>query len=125
VKLLLDTNAFLWWLDNPAELKDEARVAIANPRNFIFVSAVSIVELIIKEGTGKLTTSERLEERLLECRFQELPFSIAHATAMRGLPPIHKDPFDRMLIAQTISESMTLVTRDAVLKSYEVTIMAA
>jgi PIN domain nuclease of toxin-antitoxin system len=125
VKLLLDTHMYLWWLSDPTRLADEARIAIANPRNFVFVSAVSIVEIAIKQGTGKLTSAEPPEAMLESCRFRELPLKIAHASALRDLPAIHKDPFDRMLVAQTSVEKLTLVTRDAVLKQYDIPILAA
>jgi PIN domain nuclease of toxin-antitoxin system len=125
VKLLLDTHIYLWWLSDPTCLTDEARVAIANPRNFVFVSAASIVEIAIKQATGKLIVAEPPEVLLASCRFRELPLKIAHASALRSLPPVHKDPFDRMLAAQARVEGMTLVTRDPVLKQYGVPTIAA
>jgi PIN domain nuclease of toxin-antitoxin system len=125
VKLLLDTHIYLWWLSEPGRLADEARIAIANPRNFVFVSAVSIVEIAIKQGTGKLTVAEQPEALLESCRFRELPLRIAHASALRSLPPVHKDPFDRMLVAQAFVDGLTLVTRDAALRQYGVPTLAA
>jgi PIN domain nuclease of toxin-antitoxin system len=125
VKLLLDTHIYLWWLQDPALLTDEARIAIASPRNVVFVSAVSIVEIAIKQSRGKLKTNEPPERQLTACRFHELPLSFAHASAMRDLPLIHKDPFDRMLAAQAVVEGLTLVTRDPLVRQYDLQSIAA
>jgi len=125
VKLLLDTHIYLWWLADPAQLADEGRIAITNPRNFVFVSAASIIEIAIKQASGKLKASEPPEAMLESCRFRELPLKIAHASALRSLPPVHKDPFDRLLIAQALAEGMTLLTRDSVLKQYAAPLIAA
>jgi PIN domain nuclease of toxin-antitoxin system len=125
VKLLLDTHIYIWWLADPSRLADEARIAIANPRNFVFVSAASIIEIAIKQANGKLEVSEPPENLLEACRFRELPLKIAHAAALRDLPPVHKDPFDRMLAAQARVEGMTLVSRDPVMKQYDVPLIAA
>ncbi len=125
MRLLLDTHVLLWWLDDPALLQGEARAAIAHPRNVVFVSAASILEIAIKEGTGKMKMESPVEEKLPACRFHELPLSIVHASALRTLPAIHKDPFDRMLLAQAQVEGLTLVTRDPVLRDYGVPMLAA
>jgi PIN domain nuclease of toxin-antitoxin system len=125
VKLLLDTHIYLWWLATPTMMADEARIAIANPRNHVFVSSVSIIEIAIKQANGKLKTEEAPETMLESCRFHEMPLTVAHAAALRNLPPIHKDPFDRLLAAQALTEGMTLVTRDPVLRQYAVPIIAA
>src|SRR5262245_27684838 len=106
----------MWWLDDPFLLADEARVAIANPRNFVFVSATSIIEIAIKQASGKLKAGEPPEAMLDACRFRELPLKIVHAATLRDLPPVHKDPFDRLLVAQALAEGMTLVSRDQLLK---------
>jgi PIN domain nuclease of toxin-antitoxin system len=125
VRLLLDTHIYLWWLDDPSLLSDNARIAIADPRNFVFVSAASIVEIAIKQASGKLKTEECPEAKLEACRFHELPFTIAHASAFRELPDAHKDPFDRMLVAQARVEGLTLITRDKVMQQYELPLIAA
>ena len=125
MKLLLDTHIYIWWLQDPGLLADEARVAIANPRNFVFVSAASIIEIAIKQSSGKLKFDSPPELQLEPCRFYELPLTIAHASALRDLPPIHKDPFDRMLAAQARVEQLTLVTRDPIVRQYDVASIAA
>ncbi len=125
MKLLLDTHIYLWWLQDPGLVADEARFAIANPRNFVFVSAASIMEIAIKQSNGKLKIEEPPEAQLQACRFHELPLTFAHASALRDLPPIHKDPFDRMLAAQARVEGLTLVTRDPVVRQYDVRSIAA
>jgi PIN domain nuclease of toxin-antitoxin system len=106
-------------------MAEEARVAIANPRNFVFVSSVSIIEIAIKQANGKLQVGEPPEAMLEACRFHELPLTVPHASALRNLPPVHKDPFDRMLAAQALVEGMTLVTRDSILREYAVPVLAA
>jgi PIN domain nuclease of toxin-antitoxin system len=125
VKLLLDTHTVLWWIDDPAQIAEAARLAIANGRNSVYVSSVSFLEIVIKEAIGKLRVPATLVGSLEACRFVELPLSIAHATAVRELPPIHKDPFDRALIAQARVEGFTLVSRDSQLEDYEVPLLTA
>jgi PIN domain nuclease of toxin-antitoxin system len=125
VRLLLDTHIYLWWLEDPSLLCDDARIAIADPRNIVFVSAASIVEIAIKQATGKLRIAGHPEQQLESCRFHQLPFTIAHASAFRDLPPIHKDPFDRMLAAQARVEQLTVVTRDKVMRQYDLPSIAA
>lgn len=125
MKLLLDTHVLLYWLDDPALLDDDARIALANPQNQVFFSPISIVEIAIKESRKKITVPMTFAAGLADTRFAELRFTSAHAQTMRDLPPVHKDPFDRMLVAQTRSEQLTLVTRDDVLSQYEIPILAA
>ena len=125
VKLLLDTHVYLWWLEDPALLEDQARVAVANPRNHVFVSAVTICEIAIKQALGKLKVDGVPESKLADCRFHELPLGIAHAAVLRTLPSIHKDPFDRMLVAQAQVEKLTLLTRDPLQMRYDVATLAA
>jgi PIN domain nuclease of toxin-antitoxin system len=123
--LLLDTHVVLWWLDSPTQLSVEARSAITEPGNDIFVSAVSAWEIAIKRRLGKLDAPSDLEAAILTCGFLPLPISITHAMATEKLPGHHRDPFDRMLIAQAIIESATLITRDLEIRQYDVPIIAA
>lgn len=125
MKLLLDTHVLLWWLDDPNLLTEESRDAIADPDNDVFVSAVVTWEIAIKRALGKLTAPNDLEEMLVQCGFQELPISAAHALATETLPFHHRDPFDRMLIAQAMYETASLVSRDAVVDLYQVSVIHA
>lgn len=124
-RLLLDTHILLWWLQDPSLLKNDARLSIANPRNVVLVSSASILEIAIKQSIGKLKLAASPEDFLQACRFHELPFSIAHASAVRNLPDIHKDPFDRMLIAQAQVETLILVSRDPLIERYQIALLAA
>ena len=125
MRLLLDTHTLLWWLDDPARIHDEGRIAIANARNGVFVSAISMLEIAIKESLGKLEVPAGLIGCIETCRFKELPLTVEHAAALRTLPPVHRDPFDRALIAQAQAEGMTLVSRDRTFREYNVPLMAA
>ena len=120
MKLLLDTHIVLWWLDDPNLLSEDARNAIADPANEAFVSAVVAWEIAIKRGLGKLTTPPDLESAIQSCGFVPLAISVEHALAVESLPLHHRDPFDRMLIAQSQLETCTLVTRDSEFAPYAV-----
>lgn len=125
MKLLLDTHIVLWWLGQPDAIRGDARVEIANPRNAVFYSAASMFEIAAKESAGKLKLTEDFRERLTACRFTDLSVSVSHADAVRRLPLHHRDPFDRLLIAQAQVEGLTLVTRDAEIGRYEIPVLAA
>jgi PIN domain nuclease of toxin-antitoxin system len=123
-RYLLDTHAVLWWLDRPERLTPQAREAIGNPRNLVCFSAVSMFEIATKEATGKLRVGDDFLARLAECRFEALPMTQAHAEHVRHLPMHHKDPFDRMLVAQARAERLTLLTRDPLINGYDVPVLA-
>ena len=125
MKLLLDTHVLLWWLDNPSLLAPEARKTIQNNENIIFVSAAVIWEMILKKSLGKLETPSNIEQVIRTNGFLPLSVSISHALAVETLPYHHRDPFDRMLIAQAISEGLTLVTRDPNIMKYSVSYLVA
>jgi PIN domain nuclease of toxin-antitoxin system len=125
VRLLLDTYIYVLWLAKPTTLAEKAYIAIANPQNLVFISAVSILEIATKQAIGKLRASEPPELMLEACRFRELPVNRAHASTFRDLPPLHKDPFDRLLLAQALVEGLTLVTRDPVMRQYAIPVIAA
>ena len=123
MNLLLDTHVLLWWLDDPNRIAEPARHAIANGRNTVLVSAASVLEIRIKEATQKLRCDEAIEAHVEACRFNALPITLAHAFAMKSLPLLHKDPFDRILVVQAREEGLTLVTKDTLLEGYGVPIL--
>lgn len=110
MKVLLDTHVLLWALASPERLSERARSVIADPRHAVFVSAASLWEIELKRALGKLRTPLDLDDQLAERRFLELPVRVRHALAVRDLPPLHRDPFDRMLVAQAIADDLTLVS---------------
>jgi PIN domain nuclease of toxin-antitoxin system len=126
MNLLLDTHTFLWAIDNHPNLSQKAREAIIDGHNIVFVSAATAWEIAIKKAIGKLKLPEGgyLEELSLH-RFTPLDITTEHALAVENLPPHHKDPFDRMLIAQAQVEQLTLVTRDEKIKAYAVSLLEA
>jgi PIN domain nuclease of toxin-antitoxin system len=125
MNLLLDTHALLWWLDDNPTLSAEARDAIADGRNLVFVSAVAIWEIRIKQALGKLQLPANFREVLDSQAFDELPLTVDHAHRLAELPPLHRDPFDRMLVAQAIAERLTIVTRDPDIARYRVRTLRA
>ena len=129
MNLLLDTHILLWWLADEAALGDRARSAIAEARNRVWVSAASAWEVAIKSSLGRLhlpgPAAEVLPAALAENDFMPLPISVDHALRTTDLPCIHADPFDRILIAQAIDESLTIVTADPIFAHYPVPILPA
>lgn len=124
MKLLLDTHVLLWWLaEDP--VRADARDAIANPRSVVCVSAASAWELGIKVSLGKLRAPESLSIRLREERFTPLPVTVEHGLRVGELPLLHKDPFDRLLVAQAQLEGLTIVTRDPRIARYDVETLVA
>lgn len=125
MRFLLDTHTLLWWLSDPDVLSPEAREAIRNASNEICVSAASAWEIAIKKRIGKLQAPDDLETQIQENRFTPLPIDVRHALAVERLPPIHRDPFDRMLIMQARLEVLTLISRDDVIPQYEISVLRA
>jgi PIN domain nuclease of toxin-antitoxin system len=125
MKLLLDTHVLLWWLDDPAQISEGAQSAIRNTENSVCVSAATVWEIAIKKALGKLDAPDNLAEVLHVCQFDSLPITIEHALAVRDLPLHHLDPFDRILIAQTKVEGLTIVTRDSNVLRYPVPYLMA
>jgi PIN domain nuclease of toxin-antitoxin system len=121
MKLLLDTHLLLWAAGEPDKLPDEARALIEDTSVELWFSAASIWEIAIKHSLGRAdfrADPRVLRRALVENGYVELPITGAHAAANDLLPPLHKDPFDRMLIAQAIAESVTLLTSDALVAQY-------
>lgn len=125
MKLLLDTHVLLWWLANPEEILPTALKAISSPTNEVYVSAASLWEMSIKQHMGKLSLPGDPIEVLASMGFAMLDISAEHGWRAGGLPPHHKDPFDRMLVAQADIEGMVLVTRDTHIPKYGIPVLAA
>ncbi len=121
MKLLLDTHLLLWAANEPERLPAQARAFFDDPDIALLFSAASIWEIVIKNGLGRkdFSVDARLLRRgLLDHGYAELTITSAHAVFVESLPPIHKDPFDRILVAQATVEGITLLTTDRVLGSY-------
>ena len=124
-RLLLDTHAFLWWMEGGSALAAASRAAIESPDSIVYLSAASAWEMIIKRAKGRLDSPADVVEALDASGFRELPVRIEHAEAVGALPPHHADPFDRLLIAQAQVEGLTIVTRDEAFEAYEVPLLTA
>jgi PIN domain nuclease of toxin-antitoxin system len=123
--LLLDTHAAVWWLEDRARLTDAARNAIEDADNEVFVSAASVWEFEMKRAAGRIQTPGPLAEAAAATGLIELPVTWRHAQRAALLPPIHADPFDRMLVAQALEEGLVLVTRDPLVRQYAIATMPA
>jgi PIN domain nuclease of toxin-antitoxin system len=124
MNLLLDTHVLLWWL-NDSKMTQAAQQSISDPHNVVYVSAASVWEISIKQAIGKLELEADILEAIETEGFAELAITGAHGLKAGQLPPYHHDPFDRMLIAQAQSESMSVVTRDKRFPQYNLPIVAA
>jgi PIN domain nuclease of toxin-antitoxin system len=125
MRLLLDTHVLLWCLSAPNEIRAETRDKLQDPDNVVLVSTVSAWEMEIKRALGKLRAPGDLEEQLRRRRFTELPLHLWHVRALRDLPRLHRDPFDRMLVAQAVADDLGLVSRDTRLQRYPVACVPA
>ncbi len=115
---LLDTHVLLWWLDDPRRLSGAARKAIGDASSVVYVSAAVAWEIAIKKALGKLEAPDDLEAVLAANRFVPLPVTIPHALAVLKLPDHHRDPFDRLLMAQAIHEGLTFISRGPHVAAY-------
>lgn len=125
MRLLLDTQVLIWSWERPERLAAPTAAAIIDRENDVFISAATIWELSIKQSIGKFTADLDLRAYARDTGFDELAVLGAHAAAVRELPLHHKDPFDRMLVAQAQLEGLVLVTADRKLSAYDVPIIAA
>jgi PIN domain nuclease of toxin-antitoxin system len=120
MRLLLDTHVLIWSTVDPGRLSDDAATAISDPENDLFVSAVSGWEVAVKRAQGRLQFPEVDRALLADRRMVELPISLAHAAEAGALPLHHRDPFDRLLIAQARVDDLIVLTRDRAFDSYDV-----
>jgi PIN domain nuclease of toxin-antitoxin system len=119
VRLLLDTHVLLWWLADHRQLSQQARTLIADGNNQLLVSAASVWEIAIKAALGRIDIElDDLEDAIVKGGFEPLPIAVQHAVRVGRLPNVHRDPFDRMLVAQASIEELRLVTRDRVFERY-------
>jgi PIN domain nuclease of toxin-antitoxin system len=119
MRLLLDTNAFLWWRDASPRLSPLASEEIGDPDNDIYVSVSSLWEIAIKRKVGKLRFPEPFDQVMAEEGFNLLTIGYSHLDALGNLPLHHRDPFDRLLIAQSIAEDVAVVTNDPKFSLYD------
>ena len=123
--LLLDAHALLWWLADDPTLARNAQAAIAAPSNEVLVSAASVWEIEIKRALGKLSAPDGLVDAIDASAIGSLPITAVDAERAARLPPHHRDPFDRMLVAQALRLDAVIVSRDAAFQPYGVNVLAA
>jgi PIN domain nuclease of toxin-antitoxin system len=127
MRLLLDTHAFLWWVDGASPVGRRAQVALASPENEVFLSLASCWEMAIKIGLGKLRVPGKLDvfvrEQLRRNAFSLLDLELRHVVRVAELPFHHRDPFDRLLAAQALEEELALVSTDRLFRKYGVTVV--
>ncbi|WP_305046377.1 type II toxin-antitoxin system VapC family toxin [Geoalkalibacter sp.] len=119
-RFLLDTHVFLWWLADAPELGPRCRELISEQRNEIFISAATTWEISIKQALGKLDAPEDMESIVEDEGFSKLPITLYHGQLAGRLPALHRDPFDRMLVAQAQAEGLILMTADTNIRLYNV-----
>lgn len=127
MKILLDTHIFLWFISGDAQLSTDVRDAIRDPDNQVYLSAVSLWEAIVKYQLGKLPLPEHPETYLPKQRDLHQVVSLfldeSSVAQLAKLPPLHRDPFDRMLICQALQNGMTIATVDGAIRAYSVSVM--
>lgn len=124
MRLLLDTHALIWWLNGDARLSRAAKAAIGDADNAVYVSAASAWEITTKHRLGKLSAgplADDVEREIVNQNFDPLPVTLGHGQRAGALPGPHKDPFDRMLIAQAQAERLALVSNETIFDHYGVT----
>lgn len=123
MNLFLDTHVLLWWLDDSPKLSRTGQSAIADPNNLIILSAVVIWEIRIKQALGKLELPPDFYRVVKDQGFELLSITADHAYAVGDLPMHHRDPFDRMIIAQAKLENLRVVTHDTMFQKYDIPIL--
>lgn len=123
---LLDTHTFIWFIEGDSSLPESVRKSITDPSSKNFISIASIWEIAIKINVGKLilqTPFPQIEKKINENDFQILPVSFGHTQVLTTLPHFHKDPFDRMIIAQSITEDLTVISKDKNFSLYPIKLL--
>jgi len=124
MRLLLDTHALLWALSTPTRLPSAVVMALRDPAHEIYVSSASVWEISIKVELGKIAADvDEVVQHVREVAFHELPITFLHSIRVRSIPAHHRDPFDRLLIAQALEDGLTIVTRDTAFAAYRVPTM--
>lgn len=127
MNILLDTHAFLWWVTDDPKLSTTVRSLIADPDNIIYLSVISAWEITIKQQSGKLTLPEPaaiyIPSRLTANRFRTQTVELSHVLKIASLPNYHRDPFDRLLIAQSQVENLPIATVDSLITQYSVDVV--
>ena len=128
MRILIDTHIFIWWNDEPERLSKRALELCEDPSNTLVLSIASAWEMQIKYQLGKLALSAPLrtiiESQMRDNGIEILPVTLPHVFALENLPPIHKDPFDRLLIAQSIAENIPVLSVDSVFKNYPISLLS-
>ncbi len=123
MRALLDTHTFLWWVTDDPQLSSLARAIIEDGGNELYLSAASAWEIAIKVQTGRLplpvSPAEFVPQHMQASGFQPMPVQITHALRVYDLPPLHRDPFDRLLVAQALAEGLPIITADPLIRQYE------
>ncbi|MEM7228171.1 MAG: type II toxin-antitoxin system VapC family toxin [Planctomycetota bacterium] len=117
---LLDTNAVLWCMDRPERLRGEVRELIEDRRNPIYISAAGTWEMSVKHALGRLELPLDIRPVLEQMGIRTLPVTVDHAHVVRSLPPIHRDPFDRIMIAQSKHDDLAMITSDVTIAQYDI-----
>jgi PIN domain nuclease of toxin-antitoxin system len=120
MRILLDTHMLLWWMSDDPRMSRSAQAEITLPHTEVYVSAISLAEISVKTSLGKLTVGGDLQGAIDESGFHSLPFTAAHGYRLADLPWHHRDPFDRMLVAQALAESLVVATVDPACRQYTV-----
>src|ERR1700749_2053840 len=123
MRLLLDANAFLWWVTDSTRLSNTARIAIADDQNTILMGVGSLWELAIKRSLGKLDFPHDFQTVLRNEAFELLPITYEHLNTLEALPLRHRDPFDRLVIAQAIADNLTIITSDQKFALYDTRVL--
>lgn len=121
--MLIDTHILVWWLSSPSKIRAPHRKLIAKPDNVVCISMISVFELYIKASLGKVELPEDFLAMLEQTDFTFLPLQFPHFEAYRQLPVVHKDPFDRLIIAQAVSENLPVMSYDQVFTKYPIDLL--